>query len=183
MAGGSGKTALYTITVCLCLSCAAAPSAQRVRLETEVSGSARYTVTFLAYYSGTVIDEKGAQSITGHASLSINREGVWGFYPDPLGKIVSRRGQVKYSAVYPREQEYAVFTVDEGVLAEIQALIKDWEQSPPFFAIPLNDCVSFVFRVCDVIGLKYNPLALFPVSAIRSIRNNNDQTQVYTKRR
>ena len=166
--------------ICALFSCATAPPPPP---PLEAEEEAYHTLVFLAYYSGTPIDEKGSKSFTGHASISINRTGVWGFYPNPKGKLASKRGQLVYSAVYPREQEYAEFTVDAGVLADVEALIAEWEAAPPFFAIPFNDCVSFVHRVCERAGLRYNPFALLPVSAIQSIRDSNDHTRIYKKRR
>jgi hypothetical protein len=98
-----------------------------------------------------------------------------------MAHIVSAtsQGQLIYNQVYPREQEYVIFTVDTQIMATIGELIEQWQNSPPYFAISLNDCVSFIYRVCDIIGLAYNPFARLPVSAIRSIRSHNDQTRIY----
>jgi hypothetical protein len=134
----------------------------------------RHTITFLAYTGGTLVDDKGTKSIAGHASISINRMGVWGFYPDIPGKLATKRGLLKYSDEYPRTQEYADFMIDALTMNNISELLLRWENDTPHFAIPFNDCVSFIFRVCDVIGLKYNPLVLLPVDAIRSIRQYNE---------
>jgi hypothetical protein len=71
------------------------------------------------------------------------------------------------------------FFVDEQIMNDIWALIHQWEDDPPYFAIPVNDCVSFIYRVCDVIGLYYDPFALFPAKAIRSIRYFNSQDTIY----
>lgn len=178
MVKNPGNILLSCVVICFCFSCAISSPLQTA---TDDGYEYYHTVMFLAYYGGTVIDEKGTKSITGHASISINREGVWGFYPDPPGRLASGRGQLKYSAHYPREQEYVEFTIDADILADIQALITEWENSPPFFAIPVNDCVSFIYYVAECIGLRYNSFALLPVSAVRSIRDNNDQTRVYRR--
>ena len=171
------------LVYCSCLytlfSCAAAPSAWPERAD----GEQYHTLTFLAYYSGTAIDEKGSKSLTGHASISIDRNGVWGFYPNPKGKLASRHGQLVYSEVYPREQEYAEFTIDSDILAEIEELIKEWEAAPPHFLILSNNCVRFIRLVCKRAGLRYSRFALFPVSAIQSIRDRNDEARILVKRR
>jgi hypothetical protein len=137
-----------------------------------------YKITFLAYGAGTLLAE-GEKSITGHASLSIERNGVWGFYPSTPGKILAAHGVLKYSSEYPITQEYADFFVDEKTMNKISALIVGWEKDPPFFSIPFNDCVSFIYRVCDTIGLRYNRFILFPADAICEIRNLNDQYHIY----
>ena len=168
--------------LCGLLSCAAAPPPKYVYAYTNNKPADYHTITFLAYHGGTVVDEKGTKSPGGHASISINREGVWGFYPNPRGKPVTKHGELVYSTVYPREQEYAEFIVDADILADIEALINEWENSPPLFAVPVNDCVSFINRVCDRVGLRYNPFAILPVTAIQSIRDGNDQTRIFTKK-
>lgn len=146
--------------------------------EYQRTGEQYYTITFLAYSPGTVIGKEN--SIAGHASLSIDRNGVWGFYPDSPGKIATKQGILKYSAdSYPRMQEYVDFIVDRQIMDKIQELIRQWEMNPPYYAIIANDCVSFIYRVCDIIGLTYNPLALFPVDAIYGIRNHNDRYRIY----
>jgi hypothetical protein len=136
-----------------------------------------YKITFLAYGMGTLVD--GKKSKAGHASVSIERDGVWGFYPSAPGRPITKKGKLSYKTEYPRTQEYADFFVDEQIMNNIWMLIHQWEDDPPYFAIPANDCVGFVYRVCDIIGLRYNPFALFPKSAIRDIRNFNNQYAIY----
>jgi hypothetical protein len=163
---------LTTLLALLLSSCATVGQSNPV-LEDE----GYYKITFLAYGTGTLVD--GKKSKAGHASISIERNGVWGFYPGTPGKLITRKGKLLYKTEYPRTQEYADFFVDEQIMHNIWALIHQWEDDPPYFAIPANDCVSFVYRICDIIGLRYNPFALFPVSAIRDIRDFNSQHAVY----
>jgi hypothetical protein len=137
-----------------------------------------YKISFYGYPRGTLV-ENGKKSLAGHASISIDRLGVWGFYPDKVGRPISKEGLLKYSEEYPRPQDYADFYVDENIMREIQELITEWETNPPTFIIPANDCVSFVYRICDIIGLKYNHLTIIPIKAIREIRNRNDQNKFY----
>lgn len=139
-----------------------------------------YKITLLAYGPGTLIE--GKKSKAGHASLSIERSGVWGFYPSTPGKLMTTHGVLKYSTEYPRTQEYADFFIDEGIMNKIFELIAEWENNPPTFIIPFNDCVSFIYRICDIIGLRYNNLKMFPASAICEIRNLNDQNHIYTSK-
>jgi hypothetical protein len=139
----------------------------------------RYTITLLAYSGGTIVDKKGSKSLAGHASISVNRAGVWGFYPSTPGKLITKRGLLQYSTEFPRTQEYVNFMVDASIMNKISELLLQWENNPPYFAIPFNDCVSFIYRVCDIIGLKYNPLLLLPIDAIRYIGHHNDQYHIY----
>jgi hypothetical protein len=136
-------------------------------------GAESYTITLLAYTGGTLVDSKGTKSVAGHASISLNRGGVWGFYPDEAGKLITKRGLLKYSDEFPRAQEYAEFTIDACAMNKISELLVEWETEPPYFAIPFSDCVGFIYSVCDIVDLKYNPLVLLPVDAIRSIRRLN----------
>jgi hypothetical protein len=143
----------------------------------DVSGE-YYQVTFMAYSSGT-INSSGQKSYSGHAAVSIDRTGAWGFYPSREGKPITARGLLKYSDRYPRTQEYADFFVDAHIMGEIRELIARWEADPPAFILPASDCVSFIDRICDIIGLRYNRLAVLPVWAVRDIRSSNDQNTVY----
>ena len=102
-----------------------------------------------------------------------------GGYPSAPGKPITRKGNLSYKTEYPRTQEYADFFVDEQIMNNIWMLIHQWEDDPPYFAIPVNDCVSFVYRVCAIMGLRYNPFALFPASAIRDICNVNSRYAIY----
>jgi hypothetical protein len=164
-----------TILIALLLnSCATAGQSSPVSVQED---ERYYKITVLAYGRGTLVD--GKKSKAGHASVSIERNGVWGFYPSTPGKLITRKGKLSYKTEYPRTQEYADFFVCEQIMRNIGALIHQWENDPPYFAIPANDCVSFIYRVCDIIGLRYNPFALFPTSAIRDIRNLNKQHAVY----
>ena len=137
-----------------------------------------YKITFLAYGAGTPLVE-GKKSIAGHASLSIERAGTWGFYPSTPGKMLTAQGVLKYSSEYPITQEYADFFIDEKTMDKISAFIAVWEKDPPVFSIPFNDCVTFIYRICDIIGLRYNRFMLFPADAICEIRNLNDQYRIY----
>ncbi|GHU26172.1 hypothetical protein FACS1894172_14660 [Spirochaetia bacterium] len=136
-----------------------------------------YKISFLAYGPGTPVGE--TRSIAGHASLSIDGPGVYGFYPDIPGKLISKQGQLKYSTEYPINQLYTDFLVSENTRNKILELIAKWENTPPPFILPANDCVSFIYRVCDVIGLKYDPFILLPTNAIRAIRIFNVHDKVY----
>ncbi|MDR0409126.1 MAG: hypothetical protein LBH18_01825 [Spirochaetaceae bacterium] len=136
-----------------------------------------YKITFLAYGSGTLVE--GKKSIAGHASVSIERNGIWGFYPSTPGKLITKKGRLSYETEYPRTQEYVDFFVDEQTMNNIWLLIHQWENNPPYFAIPVNDCVGFIYRVCNTMGLRYNPFALLPTSAIRDIRNLNSRRATY----
>jgi hypothetical protein len=137
-----------------------------------------YKISFFAYNRGTVVD-KGKKSIAGHASISIDRMGTWGFHPAKDGRPITKNGILKYSEEYPRTQEYADFLVDENVMHKIKDLITEWKTNPPPYIIPLNDCVSFIYRICDVIRIRYNHLALLPIRAVREIRGMNDQNKLY----
>ncbi|MDR1894118.1 MAG: hypothetical protein LBQ61_05410, partial [Spirochaetales bacterium] len=139
-----------------------------------------YRISFFAYAPGTLI-EHGKTSIAGHASFSIDRAGVWGFYPDKEGKLITKNGELKYSEDYPKTQEYADFFVDENIMREIMELIEEWERNPPVFIIAVNDCVSFIYRICDIIRLQYNHFTLIPITAIREIRSRNNQNEFYTR--
>ncbi|GHT79937.1 hypothetical protein FACS1894130_10140 [Spirochaetia bacterium] len=154
------------------VSCASSPLLR----QNDDNSEQTYKISFLAYGPGTSLGE--TRSITGHASLSIGGPGVYGFYPKP-GKLISKQGQLKYSTEYPRNQVYADFLVSENTRNKILELITKWENTPPPFSIPENDCVSFIYRVCDVIGLKYDPLVLLPTNAIRTIRIFNNQDRIY----
>jgi hypothetical protein len=134
-------------------------------------------IAFLAYGAGTEIN--GKKSLAGHASVAIDNTDTWGFYPSTAGRFFTRRGLMRKNAEHPEIHEYVDFTVDDSLMDEIQALIRKWEQDPPSFAIPIQDCVSFIHRICDIIGLKYNPFALVPTRAVRSIRRLNDTGHVY----
>jgi hypothetical protein len=164
---------VLTISLALLLnSCVTAGRSNPVQADEGYS-----KITFLAYGAGTLVD--GKKSKAGHASVSIERSGVWGFYPSTPGRFITMKGKLSYKTEYPRTQEYADFFVDEQIIHNIWTLIHQWEDDPPYFAVPANDCVSFVYRVCDIIGLRYNPFALFPTRAIRDIRNFNSQRVVY----
>jgi hypothetical protein len=139
-----------------------------------------YKVAFLAYNPGTEIS--GKKSIAGHASILIDDTDIWGFYPSTQGKIFTRQGALKKNTEHPEIHEYVDFTVDNTIMDEIRELINKWEQKPPSFAIPVQDCVSFIYRICDIIGLRYNRLSLIPSKAVRSIRKFNDQDRVYRGR-
>jgi hypothetical protein len=174
---------LLSISSCASVPASASASASAVAAvpvsNVSQTNEEHYTITVLAYTGGTLVDDKGTKSIAGHASISINRTGVWGFYPGTPGKLVTRRGLLKYSAEYPRTQEYADFIVDAAVMDKISELLLQWENDTPCFVIPFNDCVSFIYRVCDIIGLKYNSLILLPIDAIRYIGRRNDQYHIY----
>jgi hypothetical protein len=86
---------------------------------------------------------------------------------------------MKKNSEHPEIHEYVDFTIDDILMDEIRALIRKWELDPPPFAIPVQDCVGFIYRICDIIGLRYNPLALIPTRAVRSIRKLNDSDHVY----
>ncbi|MDR0877429.1 MAG: hypothetical protein LBN21_05205, partial [Treponema sp.] len=73
----------------------------------------------------------------------------------------------------PYQQELAEFDIDENTYAELLVFIDEWEHNPPVYFVPANDCVTFVYRVCKIAGIKYNSFALFPTSAIREIRRLN----------
>lgn len=134
-------------------------------------------ISFLAYGRGTEIS--GKKSIAGHASVVIDGTDIWGFYPSTAGKFFTRRGVMKKNSEHPEIHEHVDFTVDDTLMEEIRALIRTWELDPPPFAIPIQDCVSFIHRICDIIGLRYNPFALIPTRAVRSIRKLNDTDRVY----
>jgi hypothetical protein len=136
-----------------------------------------HTVTFLAYGPGTIVDRK--ISIAGHALLSINHSGVWSFYPSTPEKLHTEQGLLKYNAEFPPQYDSVDFKVDQNTMNEIMRLIHQWENAPPAFSIPDNDCVSFIYRVCDIIGLYYNSITLMPASAIIEIRVHNDQRRIY----
>jgi hypothetical protein len=129
---------------------------------------------FIAYGAGTPV-ENNKKSLAGHASIAIAGLGIWGFYPTKPGRPITAPGILKYNAEYPIIHEYVEFFIDEGRLTKIKELITKWENDPPAFVIPFNDCVIFLYRVCDIIGLKYAPLAVMPVSAVRKIRLLNDE--------
>jgi hypothetical protein len=166
---------IFAVLIALLLnSCATAGRSNSV----SAPGDERYyKITFLAYGSGTLVD--GKKSLAGHASVSIERNGVWGFYPSVPGKLITKKGKLSYQTEYPRTQEYVDFFVDEQTMNAIWALIRRWKDDPPYFVIPVNDCVSFIYRVCDIIGLRYNPFVLFPTEAIRNIRESNSQNAIY----
>lgn len=134
-------------------------------------------VAFLAYGGGTEI--KGKKSIAGHASVVIDDADIWGFFPSAAGKLFTAQGVLKKDSDHPEIHEYVDFTVDQTLMDEIRNLIRSWEMDPPAFIIPLQDCVHFIYRVCDIIGLKYNRFALLPTTAVRSIRKLNDTNRVY----
>lgn len=137
-----------------------------------------HQISFMAYTGGTELGN-GKKSIAGHASISIDRSGVWGFYPSIEGRPITKKGILKYSSEYPRAQEYADFFVDTHIMRKIQEVITDWKTNPPSFVIPINDCNSFLYQICDIIGLRYNRLALLPVWTVRDIRSRNDQNKIY----
>jgi hypothetical protein len=137
-------------------------------------------VAFLAYERGTEI--KGKKSIAGHASVVIDDTEIWGFYPSIEGRFFTARGLLKKNSEHPEVHEYVDFTVDRSLMDEIRTLIRQWEEDPPAFIIPLQDCVHFVYRICDIIGLRYNRFALIPTTAVKSIRQLNDSNQVYRSR-
>jgi hypothetical protein len=147
-------------------------------MRTPDSSEKQYKISFFAFNRGTMVD-KDKKSIAGHASISIDRMGVWGFYPAKEGKPITKKGILKYAEEYPRTQEYADFIVDETTMNKILDFITEWETNPPTYAVPVNDCVSFLYRICDIIGLKYNHLTLLPIWAVRDIRNKNDQNKLY----
>jgi hypothetical protein len=137
-----------------------------------------HIVSLLAYKPNTDVGG-GKKSIAGHASVSIDRKGVWGFYPSAQGKLITKQGILKYADEYPRTQEYADFIVDAQIMSQIREVIAEWETNPPAYVILFNDCVNFLYRICDSIGLRYNSLALLPIDAIREIRRLNDQNRIY----
>jgi hypothetical protein len=145
-------------------------------LQDETSGP-YFKIAFLAYGRGTEI--KGKKSLAGHASIVIDDVDIWGFYPSIDGKLFTRRGELRKNSEHPEIHEYVDFTIDDALMDEIRALIRKWELDPPPFFIPVRDCVTFIYRVCDIIGLRYNQLALIPTRAIRSIRRLNDADRVY----
>lgn len=134
-------------------------------------------VAFLAYGRGTEIS--GKKSIAGHASVVIDDADIWGFYPSVAGKFFTAQGVLKKNSEHPEIHEYVDFTVDQTLIDEIRKLIQSWELNPPAFVIPLQDCVHFIYQVCDIIGLKYNRFALLPTKAVQSIRKLNDTNRVY----
>ncbi|GHV73872.1 hypothetical protein AGMMS49940_11740 [Spirochaetia bacterium] len=158
------------------VSCASSPLLLQNDENSEQSEQT-YKISFLAYGPGTSLGE--TRSIAGHASLSIGGPGVYGFYPNIPGKLISKQGQLKYSTEYPLNQVHTDFLVSENTRNKILELLTEWENTPPPFSIPANDCVSFIYRVCDVIGLKYDPLVLLPKNAIRTIRIFNNHDRVY----
>ncbi|GMO43374.1 MAG: hypothetical protein Ta2F_18820 [Termitinemataceae bacterium] len=133
-------------------------------------GGQYHKISFYAYPPRTLID--GKKSLAGHVSLSIDRSGVWGFYPTTQGKLITKKGVVKYFAEYPLNQDYADFFVDEKTKNKLVEFIDKWKNDPPPFIIPLNDCVNFVRRACDIIGVKHSR-ALMPMKAVRDIRDRN----------
>lgn len=138
-----------------------------------------YKITFLAYRPGTLID--GKKSLGGHASVSIERSGVFGFYPSKPGKFATKRGILKFSIDYPATQDYTDFLVDKNTKDKILELIAEWENNPPRFTLLSNDCVSFIYRVCDIVGLKYHPFRFLPTNAVRDIGKLNDHYRVYNR--
>jgi hypothetical protein len=138
----------------------------------------QYKITFMAFTAGTLVD-KGEKSTADHASISIDSSGVWGFYPSTQGKLITNQGVLKYNDEYPRAQEYADFFVDARIMGQIREVIAEWEANPPAYIILVNDCVNFLYRICDIIGLQYNNLTFSPTMAVREIRNRNDQNKLY----
>ncbi|GHV76592.1 hypothetical protein AGMMS49942_14130 [Spirochaetia bacterium] len=161
------KTKLFWCILACCIgiytSCAGAPEAL------EVPSEGHHKVMFLAYARGTPV-ENNKKSIAGHASIAIEGSGIWGFYPTTPGMPITKRGVLQHNTVYPIIHEYAEFFVDEDRLNKIKELIAKWENNPPPFVVPFSDCVTFINRVCDIIGLKYNHLAVMPTTAVRRIR-------------
>jgi hypothetical protein len=145
-------------------------------LQDENSGP-YFKIAFLAYGGGTEI--KGKKSIAGHASVVIDDADIWGFYPDTDGRFFTRKGNLRKNSEHPEIHGYVDFTSDNVLMDEIRALIRKWELDPPPFAIPVQDCVSFIYRICDIIGLRYNHFALIPTRAVRSIRRLNEPYRVY----
>jgi hypothetical protein len=113
------------------------------------------------------------------ASISIDRNGVWGFYPEKRGAVFSKRGVLKYRDQYHSSEEYVEFIVSGEKKQKIQQLIDDWVERPPHFAIPASDCVTFVHKVCKIIGVRFNYFAILPVDAVLSLRRMNDQGKIY----
>jgi hypothetical protein len=136
-----------------------------------------YKVTFLAYDRGTEIE--GKKSIAGHASVAVDDADIWGFYPEQRGWFITKRGMLIRASDQPEIHESVAVFVDVHVMGEIRALINEWETAPPIFAIPFMDCVTFVYRVCDIIGLKYDHMAIWPTRAVRSIGRLNNRGRIY----
>ena len=136
------------------------------------SRNSGYRLTLMAYNSGTEVGK--GRSVAGHASISLDRNGVWGFYPETEGRILTLNGRLEFSSEYPVTQEFVEFIVDKETRDEIGRFINRWSSDPPWFSVPFNDCVGFMYKICDIAGIRYNPLVLLPVRAIRTIRKMND---------
>jgi hypothetical protein len=176
------KTKLcWGILVCcigLYTSCAGVPEALVVPPgEYQEVPEGYHKVMFLAYGRGTFVDNE--KSIAGHASIAIEGSGAWGFYPTTGQRLFTRRGVLRHSAGYPITQEYVEFTVADGIVDKLRELIAKWENDPPPFIIPVMDCVTFVYRACDIIGLRYNHFSVVPISAVRKIGRLNDRSRLY----
>jgi hypothetical protein len=154
------------------------PQTQIVEEFQDFSGQ-RYKISFLAYDRGTSIE--GKKSLAGHASVAIDDSDIWGFYPSIRGRFITKNGILRFSTESPEIHESATFFVDTFIFDDIMNLINDWVDKPPAFNIPFLDCVTFIYRVCDIIGLKYNNLAVLPVSAVRSISRRNEQNLFYKR--
>jgi hypothetical protein len=121
----------------------------------------------------------GKRSIAGHTSISLDRHGVWGFWPNIPNQLITDPGLLRYTEyadVYPLQQDIIEFTIDETAYAQILKLIDEWYYKPPVYIVPFIDCVTFINLVCKIAGIKYNPLALFPMNAIQEIRWLNERS-------
>ncbi|GHV50933.1 hypothetical protein AGMMS49579_05340 [Spirochaetia bacterium] len=159
------------------MGCTTTPLLVRGNNYSEYSGQ-YYKISFFAYGPGTPVE--GKKSIAGHASVSIDRDGVYGFYPSKPQRFATKKGVLKYSREYPITQDYTDFLVDEDTKNKIVELINEWENNPPPFIVSISDCVKFIYRVCDIMGLNYHPLTLLPKNAVRDIRNLNNHYRIYT---
>jgi len=129
-------------------------------------------VTFYAYPAKTVVN--GVSSTAGHAFVSIKDLGTFGFYPSQHGKpVTSSGGQLNLDdQLIPFAQSSATFCIDENTRGEISALINNMRLDPPAYLVGLKDCVSFIYRIVDLINaggtnrIVYKSTTVIPINAV-----------------
>ncbi|GMO38865.1 MAG: hypothetical protein Ta2B_18320 [Termitinemataceae bacterium] len=170
----------FLIVFFVCTSCASVPyslqDAPYLPRDAEYSQIPyeHHILTILAYAPGTKLNN-GITSIAGHISVSIDNNGIWGFYPSIDGSPITIVGELKYYdySDFPEKIEYLDFIIDKDTKQKIEELIAEWAGNPPMFIIPFNDCVVFVYRVCDIAGIRYNSFKVIPINALREIHRLN----------
>jgi hypothetical protein len=152
-------------------------------------------ITFYAYGPGD-------HSKAGHAFLKISREFGWkpnpplpkelesttvfGFYPareppSPLrafceGKLCSDSKNLEEHRGADGSLVTNSFTISPTACVEAWKTISKWARNPPGYRLMYNDCINFVYKVADEIGLVHDSFfynfTLIPTAAVRSIHRN-----------